>query len=313
MKNTGGKLFRTDDLERTPLGLLCDLVISCTCSYADLSEFIENKAYDEWRRGNFEAAVAALSRVTVFLEQLENKNEENTRDLADVYLLIAQLYQYADRDRESIDWFLKSISADDGNPLAFHSMGVSYLRCEEIDNAIRCFEQEIALDAGDYATYLELAGLYEQQGKIDIAEKRLDALLERDPENVQGLHALIRHYRKHSPAIDTGLLIKRLLRVKRQCRGIDLVIQSYYLCENKMFDDAHSLLSMLDDHSHPVQRLALAYLLAITKKRRERDAVLAEFRIICRSRQEVIHGHVDAFAAVFGEKIARKISTLLEK
>ena len=135
-------------LKKAGLHFLVNCVITGRQAYSDLSEYIETRSYEEWKRGKFERAIGELQEIVTFLENIENKNEENALDLAEVYLLIGQLYQYAEWYPESIEWLSKSVLANDGNSLPYNCMAVSYLKTGNYHNAIRCFEQEIAIDEG---------------------------------------------------------------------------------------------------------------------------------------------------------------------
>jgi tetratricopeptide (TPR) repeat protein len=295
-------------LKKATLEHLCEMVIRCRCAYSDCSEQIENRAYEEWKRGRFEKAVDALVRIASFLETLENKSEENSLDLADVYLLIGQIYQFAEWYPESIEWFSKSVFANDGNSLPYHLMAVSYMRTGNTFNAIRCFEQELAIDEGNYFTYLSLAELYCQDGKLEKSEECLKRLLNRDPENIQALHQLIRHYGLHNPSIDVGLLRKRLLGIDRKHTWTSAVIRSYHLAAEHREAEALDFLSAwqlhTNGHASPVVHLAKAALCNHLGREQEVKDELFSFRDICNSRQEIMRGYVKEFVGLFGEESA---------
>ena len=71
-----------------PLNELCKLVTSYACSYEDIASQIEDRAYEECEQGKLDHALKELRKITGFFEKLKFKNEEISRDLADIYLLI---------------------------------------------------------------------------------------------------------------------------------------------------------------------------------------------------------------------------------
>ncbi|MBN2036822.1 MAG: tetratricopeptide repeat protein [Chitinispirillaceae bacterium] len=295
-------------LKKAALGQLCDLVVQCRCAYSDCAELIENRAYEEWKRGRFEKAVDALARIASFFENLENKSEENVLDLADIYLLIGQMYQFAEWHPECIEWFSKSVFANDGNSLPYHLMAVSYMKTGNTFNAIRCFEQELAIDEGNYFTYLSLADLYCKDGKLEKAEECLKRLLTRDPENIQALHQLIRHYELHNPSIDVGLLRKRLLGIDQKHTWTSAVIRSYHLSAEHREAEAIAFLSAwqlhTNGHSSPVVHLAKAALCNQLGREQEVKNELFSFRDVCNSREKIMRGHVEEFVGLFGHESA---------
>ena len=85
------------DATRCSIKKLCDLVTSYAYPYEDMAELIEDKSYEECLAGNGQEVIEELQKVCTFFEEMENKNEENTRDLADVYLLIGEFCQVMER------------------------------------------------------------------------------------------------------------------------------------------------------------------------------------------------------------------------
>jgi len=302
-------------LKNVPLPFLINRVITGREAYSDLAEYIETRAYEEWKRGKFEAAIKELQKITTFLENLGNKNEENTQDLSEVYLLIGQLYQYAEWFGESIDWFSKSVLADDGNSLPYHCMAVSYLKTYNYQNAIRCFEQELAIDEGNYFTYLKLSELYDREGKPEQSEESLKRLLTRDPENMQGLHRLIRHYEKYNPSIDVTLLRKRLLGITAKHTWTNAVIRAYHLCAEKRHAEALDFLTKWqcdnNGNASPVTHLVKMALYDVLKNDRDLKQEAAAFIGECRMRQQVMHEHFEEFVALFGESFAAHVKQKL--
>lgn len=302
-------------LQQATLHRLCDMVVRCRLAYSDIAEEIENKAYKLWKQGDFDHAVGELERVAAFFEQLPNKSEENTADLANVYFLIGQLYQYAEWYPESIEWLSKSIFADDGDPMPYHCMGISYLRTGNFHNAIRCFEQELSIDQGNYFTYILLSDLYEKEGKLEKAEERLKELLNRNPENIQALHRLIRHYERHNPACDVNLLRKRLLGIGKKCNAAEAAIRAYHLSSQKSYGEAMAMLTAwkMNNSPSPVLHLTAAYVRGMQKRPGDRSKELATFRELCGGRKEVMDEQVDEFRGLFGDELASHFSGLLEK
>ena len=301
---------------RTRLRVLVAQVVSGRKAYGELAELIENRAYDEWKRGRFERVIEELQKVSAYFEAMENKNEENTLDLAEVYLLIGQFFQYAERFPESIEWFSKSVLVNDGNSIPYHAMGDSYLKIGNLESAIRCFEQELSIDQGNYFTYLTLAELYDRQGTPEDSEDILKRLLIRDPENIQGLHRLIRHYERFNPSIDVGLLRKRLVSLGGKHTWITAAIRSFHLESEKRHDEAIDFLSKWqaenNGHASPVIHLVKTMLYEISQEANHLRREVGEFIDVCRSRQEVMRGHIEEFESLFGEPHSGRLKRRLQ-
>jgi|WetSurMetagenome_2_1015567.scaffolds.fasta_scaffold92816_3 tetratricopeptide (TPR) repeat protein len=304
------------DLKKARLHFLVNCVITGKQAYSDCAEYIELRSYEEWKRGKFEKAIDELRKIAAFFEKLENKNEENAFDLAEVYLLIGQLYQYAEWYPESIEWLSKSVLANDGNSLPYNCMAVSYLKTGNIHNAIRCFEQELAIDEGNYSTYLKLSELYGREGKLEKSEECLKKLLDRDPENIQGLHQLIRHYEKYNPAIDVGLLRKRLLGIAAKHTWTTAAIRAYHLDAEKRFAEALDFLWAWqienNGRSSPVIHLVKTVLYDELNRDGELKTELVAFIDECHLRQQVMHEYIEEFVLLFGEPHATRLKKKLQ-
>jgi tetratricopeptide (TPR) repeat protein len=303
------------DPKEVPLHILCDQVVGAVTSYGDLAEKIENAAYEAWSRGKVESTVNELRRVAEFFEQMENKSEENTRDLADIYFLIGQLYQYAEQYRESIEWFSKSIFVEDGNSMPYHAMAESYLKDGDVAHATKSYEQEIAIDEGNFFTYLRLVDLYNKAGKPAVAEECLKRLLTRDPENILGLHRLIRHYEKHNPSVDMTLLKKRLLGINREFNATEAIVRARYLCLEKRFTDALEFLDRWQQGNHQatVVLAARAYLFGKARRFRNRRESVKAFVNSCNGRRVIVEARLREFGEAFGESAERGIAGEVEK
>jgi tetratricopeptide (TPR) repeat protein len=292
---------------------LCDLVTALERPYEDVAEQIEDKSYELCESGQLDAAVAQLNRIARCFEQMVDKNEEQCRDLAEVYLLIGQIHQFAGKFTESISWFSRSAVVDDRYPAPFHSLATSYSQLHEYDNAIKSLEQEIILAPGNYYSYLLLADLYESEGKPSDVEKCLKRLLERDPENIQGLHRIIRHYQITDPSIDTTLMKRRLLGVNKQFNRTEAVIRSYYLCAEGRYAEVIDFLSnrRREADGGMVASLIKAHVYGEIRQYSRRRQVLTEFKLQNHLRSEVMLAKLQEFGVVFGEHAATSLQKLL--
>ncbi len=292
---------------------LCDVVTGYERPYEDVAEQIEDRAYEICESGDPKPALEQLSKVAYFFEHMGDKNEEQSRDLADVYLLIGQIYQFAGQFVESILWFLRSTVVDDRYPAPFHSLATSYTQLEEYENAVKSLEQEIALAPGNYYSYLLLADLYQRSDRKSDIEACLKRLLERDPENIQGLHRLIRFYSETDPGINTSLLQRRILGVGRVLNRIEAVIRCYYLCREKRFDEA---IDFLDKWHQGTDGITITFLVKahVFGERRQyarRRKMLAEFKMRNHGREEVMLAKLREFASVFGTEVSYTLQKLL--
>ncbi len=292
------------DPTRCSLKKLCSLVMEYSYPYEDLAELIEDKGYEECIEGNDAEVIEELTQVCTFFENMENKNEENARDLADVYLLTGEFCQCAERFSDSISWFKKAIVVDDAYDVPYHSLAISYLSLGETEKAVKSLEQEVEIAPGNYYTYLFLADLYERQEKYTKVEEILRNLLSRDSDNIQALHKLITHYQKRNPDLDVELLRRRLINADKELVKLDLIIWTYHMCEENKHESA---LTFLNERECESPSISITHLLKAhiygemrqyVKKRNE----LQRFRKSNHGREEFMRNTFDEFAKIFGER-----------
>ncbi len=291
---------------------LSSSVINLECAYEDVAEEIEDLAYFECEKRSIHSVVEQLQKISMFFESMENKNDENCRDLAQVYLLIGQLYQYAGMFDESIMWFKRSVIVDDQFASPYHSLFSSFMHINDTEMAIRCLQQEILVAPGNYYSHLLLADLYEKNSDGESLERCLKNLLERDPDNIQGLHRLIGFYEK-GKTVSVDLLRSRLLNRNGNFSRVESIIRAYHLsCANR-FNDALDFLNTWSEKSPEVTivHLAKAYLfdrLALYSKKR---LELAIFKKKNNANAEVIATKLQEFEAVFGSKAGSRLKQRL--
>lgn len=295
------------------LNRLCNLVISCEQPYEDVAELIEDKAYELCEKGKLDDVLDQLRNVSDFFEQMSNKSDEQCRDLAEVYLLTGQIFQYAEKYSDSILWFKQASVVDDRYPAAFHNMALSYTQMNEYDAAIKSLEQEIILSPGNYYSYLLLADLYEGEGRPDDVEECLKDLLTRDPDNIQGLHRLIRHYANHNSEIETSLLERRLMNIKKEFNRIEAMIRSYYLCRDNRYDEVVQFLDNWHGGSNNVTitLLVKAYVLGELRLYRKRRQIISEFRMANQGREDIMKSKLKEFRTIFGKKATERLRKIL--
>lgn len=295
------------------LARLCAAVASGERPYEDIAEQVEDKAYELCEAGALDNVVVHLAKVTRFFERMTSKNDEQCRDLADVYLLIGQIHQFAGQFAESITWFTRSAVVDDRYPAPYHSLAASYTRLREYENAIKSFEQEIILAPGNYYSYLLLADLYEREYRPDDVESCLKRLLERDPENIQGLHRIIRHYEQTEASIETTLMIRHLLGVNKQYNRTEAVIRCYYLCRTGKYAEVLDFLGKRrrEADGGMVASLINAHVYGELHQYSKRRQVLNDFKQSHHERSEAILAKLKEFGAVFGDDAANALQKLL--
>jgi tetratricopeptide (TPR) repeat protein len=176
--------------------------------------------------------------------------------------------------------------------------------------SIKSLEQEIRVAPGNYYTYLLLADQYDAGGDFASFEDVLKRLLERAPDNIQGLHRLIRYYERGvGGAADVELLRRRLLNNDSELSRIEAVIRAYHLAQAGREREAAEFLEAWGDVAPDVSinHLANAHIYGRmglhSKKRRE----LSLFRIKNLGREDVMEIKITEFASVFGEEAAEKI------
>ncbi|MDD5672976.1 MAG: tetratricopeptide repeat protein [Chitinivibrionales bacterium] len=301
------------NLETLDLTKLCGLVSALKEPYDDLAELIENRAYAGCEHGDFVKVVGVLKDLASVFEVLENKSEENSRNLADVYILIGEICQYCDSFIESIAWFKKAAIVDDHYALPFHHAAVSYSKIGDSANAIKYFEQEIALMPGNYYSYLLLANLYEKREEFDNVEDALKRLLQRDPENIQALHLLVMLYHRIYPEADCILLQKRLTTVNKKLSEMELIIWVFHQCA---LGNVQSALDYLvakeaDSPELAIANLLKAHLFTLDKNYARRRRELAFFKSKNQGKTEIIRNKLAEFNSVFGDRATKTLEKLL--
>ncbi len=296
-------------LEENTLAQLVNLVVTCCVSYEDLAEHIENRAYDLCTHDKSSETIKQLNHLITFFEGLENKNEENCRDLADIYLLIGEIYQYSGDFDESILWFEKAILVNDRNDVPYHRLASSYLQLNRIQKAIKCLQQEISVAPGNYYAYLSLADLCVGQKNFSLLEKTLEQLLERDPENIRALHRLILHYRHQDPETDVEFLRKRLLGAGRTLSKMDLVIWTFHMCLVGKYQEALDHLSARQNQSPQMTIIHLlkAHIYGKLSQYGKKQQELRDFVDQNHAKEEIINSKLNEFESVFGSRAAHPL------
>jgi len=309
----GKKRIEEINPEACTLTQLCALIREYTVPFEDVAEYLEDKIYCSCSRGDCSPAIATLTELAEFFEQMADKNEENCRDLADIYILIGEVYQYVHQFSESIAWFKKAAIVFDRYATPFHNLATSYAELGEIDNAIKSLEQEIALEPGNYFSMLRLVDFYESQGHLDKAEDGLKKILERNPDNIKALHKLIVYYEKEHPELDVELMRRRLLAIDRDFNEIEIVIRIYHICkENKFAEAIDSLTKRLAADSHEsMTQLLLAHVYGELRQFSKKRKALAEFKKNCFGKLKFMENKIEEFGHIFGEKAAASTLKIL--
>jgi tetratricopeptide (TPR) repeat protein len=307
------KKLNTIQLESLELAGLCEAVSSMKVPFEDVSALIEDRTYSQCVNGSCDEPLADIKKLAHFFEIMEYKNEENCRDLADIYILIGEVDQYVGKYKDSIDWFKKAAVVFDRYAVPYHNLATSYHELGDIKSAIKSLEQEIGLEPGNYFSYLKLADLYEQQGENEKEEKCLNDLLVRNPENIQALHKLLVHYEKKQPLIEVELLRKRLLAIQKTFSELEIVIRTYHFCREEKYSQA---LDFLTSRIQESPAMTILYLLKafvfgelhqFSRKRRE----LTEFKVHCLGKKEFMKSKLDEFEHVFGKKAVNRLGKIL--
>lgn len=293
---------------------LCELVMTFSYPYEDLAEYIEDKGYEECNKGNADTVLDELAKLSHFFEGMEKKNEENVRDMSDIYLLAGEFCQCIERFEESIPWFKKAIIVDDVYDVPYHSLAFSYLKLDQTEEATKCLEQEIKVAPGNYYTYLLLSDLYEKLENYNGIEIVLRNLLSRDSDNIQGLHKLICFYERHNPELEVEFLRRRLINADKDLINLDLIIWTFHMCEAKRYDEAIRYLDERENESIGISitHLLKAHIYGILRQFVQKRNELQEFRKLNHGREEFMRTKLDEFSKVFSSKaganLERKLS-----
>jgi len=304
---------RKERLEQLTLQQLCSRVIRYESPFEDVEELIENNAYAACDQGGFDAALRQLRRLAAFFERMKNKNEEQVRDLVDIYVFIGEMFQCYEKFDESIEWFRKAVAACDLRPEPYHSLATTYLKLNDTADAVKCLEQEVQLAPGNYFSYLTLADLYESQGQQEKAEGALRRLLERDPGNIQGLHRLIRHFERVDPRADVELLRRRIITAGRDLNKVELIIWTYHMVRLKRYKDALKYLTTLEDQSPEVTivHLLKAYVYGEIDDYAKKRLELAKLKSKNDGREIFVINKLREFEDVFGMEAVQRLSARL--
>ncbi len=299
--------------ETCSLSELCGLVVQYIVPFEDVAEYIENKAYAGCMSGIFPEACEELERLSAFFEKMPDKNEENCRDLADIYILIGEMHQYVNKFRESIAWFKKAAVVFDRSALPYHDLATSYIELKDTTNAIRSLEQEISLEPGNYFSILRLVDLYEVQARFDKVEEGLKNILERNPDNIKALHKLITYYEEKHPDVDVELLRRRLLAIDRGFNEFETVIRAYHLCrENRLSEAMDFVDSMIVQSPNVIMfHLLKAYLYGEIHQFAKKRMELAEFKKQCYGKDKFMENKLEEFEHIFGKKAVAHLGKTL--
>jgi tetratricopeptide (TPR) repeat protein len=285
------------------------MVMVQSCAYDDVAEYVEDKVFHECDSGRQEQATAQLEKLAGYLELVENKNDEVDRVLADVYVLLGDVFMCAKKFEDGRQWFEKAIVVDDNFDVAYHSLADACLRLGDETAAIHCWKQEIHNAPGNYYTYLQLADLFEKREDYIEFVEILEHLLTRDQHNIRALHRLIRHHEIHNPELDVELLRRRLINADHELVKMELVIWTYHMCREERCKDA---LLFLQNHEQENSGLTLTHLLKAhiygvlrqySKKRQE----LADFKRLCNGNSDAMRQRLNEFSTVFGGNDADRL------
>ncbi len=296
---------KSNDLAR-----LCDEIITMQQAYTDIREKIHSHAWRLARENKPQTATRQLERMVDFFGSIEDKNEEITDDLADVCILIGEIYREALVFQESIEWLQTAIAINDRNSEPYRCLAGSYEGVGDIERAARCREQEIILNPGNYFAYLHLASLYEQNGDIDQAIRALNTLTERDPTNTHALHRLISIHCKEGTSVQ--LLRRRLVTSGRIHTNSEFTIWTLHMGE--LYGPQH-LLDTIQNPHRGFELCADSYLLrciqSYMKARMDADADAYKLLSECpapqsRSERATCANALRCFSSVYNDTVSKK-------
>jgi tetratricopeptide (TPR) repeat protein len=286
---------------------LCDQVVAKECSLSDVFDIIQAAAYADCDKRGVDKTVKILQSVALFLEQVENKNDEACRDLGETYILIGELFQHAGEFEKSVQWLEKAIVVDDRYDVTYHSLANSYIQMGNTNQAVKCLEQEIRVAPGNYFAYYVLADIYEQLGEGRKFERTLEMLLERDTNNIRALHKLILHYEAQDPDLEVELLRRRLIGTKANLSKRELVIWTYHMCKEGQYAEALRYLTLRLDEKPELRIIYLlrSFLYGKLSQSRKKTSELKVFVKECTTHQDQLETGLLEFQSVFGETDAR--------
>jgi tetratricopeptide (TPR) repeat protein len=299
--------------EACSLPQLCELVIDYIVPFEDVAEYIEDKTYVSCMNGEFPLAFSELTQLAAFFEKMPDKNEENCRDLADIYILIGEMHQYVNKFQESIAWFQKAAVVFDRSAIPYHDLAISYIELGDAGNAIRSLEQETLLEPGNYFSVFRLIDLYEKEGQFEKIEECLKEILERDPTNIKALHKLVTFYEEKHPDVDVELMRRRLLAITKDYNEIETVIRAYHLCRAGRLSDAMDFVSIMVRQAPTVTMFHLlkAYIFGEMHQFSKKRTELAEFRKHCYGKSKFMENKLEEFEHVFGKKAVAHLEKAL--
>lgn len=299
--------------ERT-LSQLISLVVTHKFPFEDLVEMIEDRAYEVCQESDpsGEKAVRQLRRLASFYEAPKDGVETDGK-FADVSALIGELYLYHDQTAKSIRWFKKAIGARDDHPQTYHSLAQAQVRTGDAKGAIRSLEEELLLAPGNLYSYLLLADLYAQREDYANFEETLHRLLVRDPDNIQALHRLVKHYEKHQPDSDVELLRRRLISIRRDLSKLELTIWTYHMCREGQLAEALGMLQDLVGRSpdSPTVHLLTAEVLGQMRQYTKKKRALAVFKQLVSVNAAALSAELRLFSQIFGRKAVSKLGKRL--
>jgi tetratricopeptide (TPR) repeat protein len=143
------------------------------------------------------------------MRDIVNRLPELANGLAAAYLLKGQALLASFEFERAIPELEMARKLNPALPRLDYSLGLGYLKLGRNQEAIQCFERELARTPRDFSTLYYLAYLHEADGNFSAALARLDAGLNLEPQSTEGNALLGKILFKQGKAAEALLPLKK--------------------------------------------------------------------------------------------------------
>jgi tetratricopeptide (TPR) repeat protein len=179
------------------------------------------------------------------------------------------------RTQEAILELKTALQENAQDPDAHYLLGEAYLKEKDVRNAFKAFHQAVTLKPDLLDAQLKLATLYTLGNQPDKAREALKTVLEKDPDNVEGLildGGLLAREEKYDEAMGR---LQRALELDNQRTDASILLARCFLATGKLEEAERTLLASAERDATPRSLYALAQLyMALRDAEKAEDVLL---------------------------------------
>ena len=151
------------------------------------ARFLLAKAYSA--AGRYEEAIREDRKALAIMRRYEQKAQEEAKKfyagyMKGIYYHLGYCFDILGNPKEALAEFKNALSLAPENGSIQYSVGLSYLKLDDIQNAITHFEKSLELNEEDLMVMSTLAVCYQDDGRYTEAERLLRTIAERDGRSI---------------------------------------------------------------------------------------------------------------------------------